>query len=129
MVFTTEGVFRSSYRKFARVGNAEPTTTEFRSGALNEWTIGPWLQVALRANFFQLWRMKPQAEILTFKVLVFECFQSFYNYPTKAHSHIFHVQPIANISKLSNLISIANLSMLLVSPFFLFWLKCYHFDN
>ena len=35
MVITTEGVFRSSYRKLASVG-FEPTTTEFRSDALTD---------------------------------------------------------------------------------------------
>ena len=42
----------SSYRKFARVGS-EPTTTEFRSDTLTDWTIRPWVQLALRANFVQ----------------------------------------------------------------------------
>ena len=43
----------SSYRKLARVG-FEPTTTEFRSDALTDWAIRPWVQLALRANFVQL---------------------------------------------------------------------------
>ena len=40
-----------SYRKLAWVG-FEPTTTEFRSDALTDWAIRPWVQLALRANFF-----------------------------------------------------------------------------
>ena len=43
----------SSYRKLAWVG-FEPTTTEFRSDALTDWAIRPWVQLALRANFVQL---------------------------------------------------------------------------
>ena len=46
-------IFRSSYRKLARVG-FEPTTTEFRSVAPTDWAIRPWVQVALRANFVQV---------------------------------------------------------------------------
>ena len=36
----------SSYRKLAWVG-FEPTATEFRSDALNDWAIRPWVQLAL----------------------------------------------------------------------------------
>ena len=43
----------SSYRKLAWVG-FEPTTTEFRSDALTDWAIRPWVQLALRAKFIQL---------------------------------------------------------------------------
>ena len=32
----------------------EPTTTEFRSDALTDWAIRPWVQLALRDNFVQL---------------------------------------------------------------------------
>ena len=39
----------SSYRKLAWVG-FEPTTTEFRSDALTDWAIRPWVRLALRAN-------------------------------------------------------------------------------
>ena len=46
-------IFRSSYRKLTWVG-FEPTTTEFRSDALNDWAIRPWVQLALRTNFVQL---------------------------------------------------------------------------
>ena len=46
-------ILRSSYRKLAWVG-FEPTTTEFRSDALTNWTIRPWVQLALRPNFVQL---------------------------------------------------------------------------
>ena len=46
-------ILRSSYRKLAWVG-FEPTTTEFRSDALTDWAIKPWVQLALRANFVQL---------------------------------------------------------------------------
>ena len=53
MVFMTEGFFRSSYSKLARVG-FQPTTTEFRSEALTNWAIRPWVQLTLRANFVQL---------------------------------------------------------------------------
>ena len=42
----------SSYRKLAWVG-FEPTTTEFRSDALIDWAITPWVQLALRPNFVQ----------------------------------------------------------------------------
>ena len=45
----------SSYRKLAWVG-FEPTTTEFRLDALTEWAISPWVQLALRANFVQLFQ-------------------------------------------------------------------------
>ena len=40
----------SSYRKLSWVG-FEPTTTEFRSDALTDWAIRPWVQLTLRANF------------------------------------------------------------------------------
>ena len=43
----------SSYRNLASVG-FEPTTTEFRSDALIDWAIRPWVQLELRANFLQL---------------------------------------------------------------------------
>ena len=43
----------SSYRKLAWVG-FEPTTTVFRSEALTDWAIRPWVQLKLRANFVQL---------------------------------------------------------------------------
>ena len=46
-------IFKSSYRKLAWVV-FEPTTTELRSDALTDWTIVPWLQLPLRANFVQL---------------------------------------------------------------------------
>ena len=46
-------IFWSSYRKLAWVG-FEPTTTEFRSDALTDWVIRPWVKLALRANFVQL---------------------------------------------------------------------------
>ena len=42
----------SSYRKLAWVG-FEPTTTEFRSEALTDRAIRPWVQLTLRANFVQ----------------------------------------------------------------------------
>ena len=43
----------SSYRKLAWVG-FEPTTTKFRSDALTDGAIRPWIQLALRANFVHL---------------------------------------------------------------------------
>ena len=46
-------IFRSSYRKLAWVV-FEPTTSEFRSDALTNWTIRPWVQLTVRANFIQL---------------------------------------------------------------------------
>ena len=46
-------IFRSSYRKLAWVG-FEPMTTEFRSDALTDCPITPWVQLALRANSVQL---------------------------------------------------------------------------
>ena len=45
-------ILRSSYRKLAWAGY-EPTTTEFRSVALTDWAIRPWVQLALRADFVQ----------------------------------------------------------------------------
>ena len=45
MVFTTEG--------FSEVG-FEPRTTDFRSYALTNWAIRPWVQLAVRANLVQL---------------------------------------------------------------------------
>ena len=53
MVFTTEEFSEVVYRKLAWVG-FEPMTTEFRSDALTDWAIRPWVQLALRANFVQL---------------------------------------------------------------------------
>ena len=46
-------ILRSSYRQLAWVG-FQPTITEFRSDALTDWAIRPWVQLALRANFVQL---------------------------------------------------------------------------
>ena len=46
-------ILRSSYRKLAWV-KFEPTTNEFCSDALTDWTIRSWVQLALRANFVQL---------------------------------------------------------------------------
>ena len=46
-------ILRSSSRKLAWVG-CEPTTAEFRSDFLAEWTIRPWVQLALRATIVQL---------------------------------------------------------------------------
>ena len=40
----------SRYKKLIWVG-FEPTTAEFRSEALADWAIMPWLQLALRAYF------------------------------------------------------------------------------
>ena len=45
--------FWSSYRMLAWVG-FEPTTTKFRSDALTDWPIRPWVQPALKVNFIQL---------------------------------------------------------------------------
>ena len=44
----------SSYRKLAWVG-FEPTTTEFRSDALTDWAIRPWVQLA---PMFTIWEFK-----------------------------------------------------------------------
>ena len=41
-----------SYKKLALVG-LEPTTTEFHSDSLTDWTIRPWVQFAIEANFVQ----------------------------------------------------------------------------
>ena len=49
----------SSYTKSAWVG-FEPTTTEFRSDALTNRGIKPWVQLAFRANFVDL----PQFHLL-----------------------------------------------------------------
>ena len=43
----------SSYRKLAWV-EFEPTTTEFRSDAISDWAIWPWVRLALRANYLEL---------------------------------------------------------------------------
>ena len=51
--YSTLKDFWSSYRKLAWVG-FEPTTTEFRSDALTDWAIRPWVQLTFRANFVQL---------------------------------------------------------------------------
>ena len=45
--------FWSNYRKLAWV-ELETMTTKFRSDALTDWAIRPWVQVVLRANFVQL---------------------------------------------------------------------------
>ena len=45
----------SSYRNLASVGY-EPTTTEFGSDTLTGWAITPWVQLALRPNFVQLFQ-------------------------------------------------------------------------
>ena len=50
-MFTSE----VNYRKLAWV-EFEPTTNEFRSEALTDWAIRPWLQFVLRANFVQLFQ-------------------------------------------------------------------------
>ena len=39
-------ILRSSYGKLAWV-EFEPTTTEFRSYALTDWAVRPWVQLAL----------------------------------------------------------------------------------
>ena len=46
-------IFRSGSRNLAWVG-FESATTEFCPNALIDWTIKPWDQLALRANFVQL---------------------------------------------------------------------------
>ena len=43
----------SSYRKLAWV-EFELTTTKFRSDALTDWAIRPWVQLTLRGHFVQL---------------------------------------------------------------------------
>ena len=43
----------NSYRKLAWV-RFEPTTTEFRSDALTDWAIKPWVQLTLRVNLVKL---------------------------------------------------------------------------
>ena len=48
-------ILRSGYRKLVWVG-LEPTTTEFYSDALTNWAIKPWVQLALRASFVQLFQ-------------------------------------------------------------------------
>ena len=44
-------IFRSSYRKLVWVG-FEPTTTEFRSGALTDWAIRPWVQLTVLVSIY-----------------------------------------------------------------------------
>ena len=46
-------IISSSYRKFSWVG-FDLMTTEFRSDALTNWALKPWVQLTLRANFLQL---------------------------------------------------------------------------
>ena len=46
-------IFRSYYRKLAWVG-CEPTTTVFRSDALADWAIRPWVQLAVRTKLVQV---------------------------------------------------------------------------
>ena len=46
-------IFWSSYRRLAWVG-FEATTTEFRSDALTDWAITPWVQLAFRAYFVHM---------------------------------------------------------------------------
>ena len=54
MVVTTDWrILWSSYRKLAWVG-FESRTTEFRSSALTDWAIRPWIQFVLRASFVEL---------------------------------------------------------------------------
>ena len=48
MVFITEGFFEVAIESWP------DTTIEFRSDALTDWAIRPWVQLALRANFVQL---------------------------------------------------------------------------
>ena len=45
-------IFRSSFRNLARVG-FEPTTDEFRSNALTDWPIKPWVELIRWGNFVQ----------------------------------------------------------------------------
>ena len=78
-------ILRSSYRKLAWVG-FEPTTTEFRSDALTDWAIRPWIQLALRANFVQL---------LQFHLFV-ECSRSI-SAITSVSCHIFFKQNLAQV--------------------------------
>ena len=49
-------IFRCSYKKLALFG-FEPTTTEFRSDALTDWAIKPFVQLVLWANFVQLFQI------------------------------------------------------------------------
>ena len=67
----------SIYRKLIWVG-FEPTFTEFRSDALTEWVIKPWVQLALRANFVQL---------LQFRLFV-QCRISFRLLPSSVNTFI-----------------------------------------
>ena len=46
-------IFRSSHRKLAWTA-FQPSTTEFRSDALTDWTIKPRVQFELKANFVEL---------------------------------------------------------------------------
>ena len=48
-------IFWSSYRKLVWIW-FEPKTSEFHSDALNDWSIWPWVQLELRANFVQLFQ-------------------------------------------------------------------------
>ena len=49
-------ILRSSYRKLDRV-KFESKIIEFRSDALNNWAIRPWVQLVVRANFVQLFQL------------------------------------------------------------------------
>ena len=52
-MFSNSTTLLEMYSKLAWVG-FEPTTTEFRSDALTDWAIRPWVQLAHRINFVQL---------------------------------------------------------------------------
>ena len=49
-------IFRCSYKKLDLFG-FEPKTTEFRSDALTDWAIKPFVQLVLWANFVQLFQI------------------------------------------------------------------------
>ena len=83
-------IFRSSYRKLAWVG-FEPTTTEFRSDALTDWAIRPWVQLALRANFVHLLQFHLSVQCSSFiSVFAFVSRHIFFKW-SLAHIYIYKV--------------------------------------
>ena len=86
----------SSYRKLAWVG-FEPMTTEFRSDALTDWAIRPWVQLALRVlHNNNNKRQKNKVCFANFYILIRErrspkCLQFiYYNYCYNSTSRKFY---------------------------------------
>ena len=83
-IFTTEGFFRSSYKRLPYMG-FEPTCTEFCSNALTEW-VRPWVQLSLRAKLVQLLQTaSPLVQSLDFVLTT--AFVSRHNYHNWSLTH------------------------------------------